>query len=417
MTRRAPGDGALFKRKDGYWVGGVELPPGPDGKRRQKKVVRRNRNDCLSAVREIKRELDAGVFTGKATTLGKWLDYWISDILPQRDVRPGTITYYRNGVRLYIQPTLGHRRLDKLTPAEIRDMYKDLRLRVSSHAALKADKTLRAALKAAVRDGLIQFSIMDRVDKPAHLPVKGESFDTVTAVRIITTAERTQGKMWAARWALGFVTGAREGEVLGLEWDRVDFKRGLIDVSWQLQRLQKSHGCDETCGKKRPSFCPQARWDLPATLEWRECEGSLVWTRPKTKAGTRVIPLIPQMADILKSVQEASTHNLVFHHPDGAAFAPDQDQKMWRKLLVDCRIPHLRQHSIRYSTATLLMEAGVDAHVIASILGHTDIAVTRGYQNVSTELARKAWENLSELLPTQNSVRLEGDAVNNLSSR
>ena len=399
MGRRTRGDGTLFKRADGYWVGGVDLPTGADGVRRQKRVVRKSRNDCLEAMRDIRRDLLAGNLPTRKITVEKWLNYWLGEILPAKNLRPSTIDYYEQAVRLYLIPSLGAKRMDRLLPAEIRDMYKHLRARISTHAPVKADKTLRVAFKAAVREGIINYSVMDRVDKPPHLPAAQSSFDVGTALRIIAAAEATQGPMWAARWATGFVTGAREGEVLGLEWDRVDFDKGFVDVSWQLQRLQKSHGCGGTCGLKRPSFCPQAHWDLPPSFQWRECEGSLVWTRPKTRAGTRVIPLIPQLADILMKVREESRHNLVFHHEDGSPFAPDQDQKMWRKLLAEAKIPHVRQHSIRHSTATLLLEAGVDAHVIAAILGHTDIAVTRGYQHVSTELARKAWDNLSQLLP------------------
>ena len=74
---------------------------------------------------------------------------------------------------------------------------------------------------------------------------------------------------------------------------------------------------------------------------------------------------------------------------------------MWRKLLVAAEVPHAPQHSIRHSTATLLMDAGVDVHVVQSVIGHTDIAVTRMYQHVSLELARKAWGNLGAVMPAQ----------------
>ena len=53
-TRRDKGSGALFKRADGYWVGGVQLPPGPDGKRRYKRIVRKNRNEAMAALRQLK---------------------------------------------------------------------------------------------------------------------------------------------------------------------------------------------------------------------------------------------------------------------------------------------------------------------------------------------------------------------------
>lgn len=406
MVRRSPGDGVLFKRQDGYWVGGIELPPGPDGKRRQKKIVRKNRNDVLKAIREVRAALAAGQLpTASTVTVGRWLDYWQSEILPHRDVRPTTMTSYRNTIRLYLIPRIGQVRLQRLTPVEIRNLYKEVRKAVSGRAAQKCDQVLRLAMKAAMRDGILGVNVMDRVDKPTHVADEQHSFPAATSMHIIATAVQTQGEMWGARWALGFVTGAREGEVLGLEWDRVDLDRGIMDVSWQLQRLQKIHGCGDPeddgypCGMKRPSYCPGAEWDLPPGLEWRPCQGTLVWTRPKTRAGTRLIPLIPQICDVLRKIHTPNRHNLVFVEADGRPFSPDRDQKQWRQLLKDCQLAHVRQHSIRHSTATLLMEAGWDSHVIQSVIGHTDVATTRAYQHVNLELARQAWSSLAAVMP------------------
>lgn len=406
MGRRTPGDGALYKRKDGYWVGGVELPPDAEGKRRQKRIVRKNRNDVLAAIRDIKRDMAAGVLPASGTiTVGKWLDYWQAEILPTRDVRPGTITSYRNTIRLYLTPRIGHLRMSRLNPVDIRNLYKEVRQAVSGRAAQKCDQVLRLAFKAAIRDGVLGVSVMDRVDKPTHVPKEGVSFPAATSMHIISTAVQTQGEVWGARWALGFVTGAREGEVLGLEWDRVDLDRGIMDVSWQLQRLPKAHGCGEPvdglypCQKQRPSYCPESRWELPPGLDWRPCKGTLVWTRPKTRAGTRLIPLIPEIREVLAGIRTPNPHGLVFVEPDGRPLAPDKDQKQWKQLLNDAGVPHAPQHSIRHSTATLLMEAKVDTHIVTSVIGHTDIATTRGYQHVNLELARQAWGHLSAMLP------------------
>lgn len=409
-TRRSPGDGALFKRKDGYWVGGIELPAGPDGKRRSKRIVRKDRNEVLAELRRIKAAAAAGqIAMTTSTTVGSWLDFWLTSILPHRNVRPGTTISYRNTIRLYLKPRVGGKRLDRFSPADVRELYTGLQRDVSTRAAGKADQVLRLALKAAVREGIIASSVMDRVDKPAHTPKPQQAFNARVSMHIIRTAVETQGKVWGARWALGFTTGARESEVLGLEWDRVHLDEQVIDLSWQLQRHQKEHGCGEPvdgaypCGKERMSFCPGAHWNFPPAMEWRECEGTMVWTRPKTKAGVRMLPLIPEMVPVLRELRDLTPnpHGLVFHHDDGSPFTQDQDQKMWRALLADSGLPHARQHTVRHSTATLLLDAGVDAHIIQSVIGHTDIATTRQYQHVDLELARRAWGNLGAILPTQ----------------
>lgn len=405
MARRGRGDGALFRRSDGYWVGAVELPPGPDGKRRTKRIVRKNRNECAEALRNLKKDIAAGLITGAPnTTVAKWIDYWQREILPTRDITVQTADSYRDHARLYVVPTLGKIRLDRLQPADVRRLYRHVTDTVSSRAAQKADQVLRLALDAAVRDGVIGVSVMDRVDKPRHTKQEAFAFDAATATRLLHVADQTQGTMWAGRWALGFLTGVRESELLGLEWDRVDDDR--LDISWQLLRLQKSHGCGKPvagkypCGKQRSSFCPQAHWQFPPGMRWRECVDTLVFTPPKTAAGRRVIPVIPAIKDILDTLRALpgpNPHNLVLHRPDGYPITQDEDQRMWRKLLKSAGHKHVRQHSVRHSTATLLLEAGVDVHVVQSVIGHADIAVTRGYQHVDLELARRGWANLDGL--------------------
>jgi integrase len=380
-------------------VGGVELPPGPNGKRRRKRVVRADRNECVAELRRLKREVEAGTVAGSpTTTVTAWLTNWSDKILPTKGLKPSTLYMYRSAIRLYLAPNLGTKRLAKLTPQDIRTMHATVTDTAGARSAQKADQVLRLAIKAAVREGIIATNVMDRVDKPTHRPKAAVAFDSRTAAHIIATAARVQGPIWAARWAMGFLTGARESEVLGLEWDRLDLDHGIVDISWQLTRQQMRHGCGGTCGMARSSYCPQAHWDLPAGLEWRHCTGTLVWTRPKTRAGQRLIPLVPALVAILRQLDQDNPHGLVFH--PGRPISQEVDQRQWKSLLVASGVPHAPQHTIRHSTATLLLEAGVDTHVVQSVIGHSDIAVTRQYMHVDMTLARKAWGHLENVMPT-----------------
>lgn len=409
--RRSPGDGSLFKRADGLWVGSVELPAGPDGKRRQKRVTAKNRNDAIGKLRKLQAAAAAGqIPTAPTTTVERWMGYWLSDILPFRDIKPRTVIDYEGLVRRQIIPYLGAKRLDRLAPADIRAMYNDLIERGNSRTAQKADQVLRLSIKAALREGVIGLNVMDKVDKPNHSKKEGVAFDLVTAKHIIDTAEKIQGPMWAARWAAGFLTGAREAELLGLEWDRVHFDRALLDISWQLQRQQRVHGCGDQvdgkypCGRLRPAWCPDSQWRFRGNF--RPCSGTLAWTRPKTVAGTRVIPLLPQLAEILLQIRdcEPNPHGLVFHLPDGRPISQEIDQRAWAQLLKDAGVAHAGQHSIRHSTATVLLDAGVDVRIIQAVIGHSDLAMTREYQHVNLEMARQAWGNLAALLPSEKST-------------
>lgn len=399
--RRSPGDGTVFKRaSDNLWVAGFTI----NGK--QHRATAKTRNAAIAKRNELKKKLDAGVKLGSGRMkLSKWLDHWLNIHKPNID--PRTYDSYAMTVRLYIKPNIGDKRLDKINPDDIRDMIAALQKQGSTRNAQKAYTVLRLALKAAVDDRALSWNPATVVGMPKHLKAEQQAFTAQVSRHILTTAIRQCDETWATRWATGFTTGQREGEVLGLTWNRVHLDTLRIDVSWQLQELNKQHGCGDPedgeypCGKVRVSRCPQSRWDFPIGFEHRVLERNLVLTRPKTKQGLRIIPILPGLATMLERLKHhdgPNPHNLVFHHPDGKPFTPSQDQKMWRALLQLAGLAHVNQHTMRRSTATLLMEEGVDAKVIAEILGHTDIVTTRGYQYVDLSVARAALEPLGQLL-------------------
>lgn len=409
----------MFQRADGYWVGGVEFPPAPDGKRRYKRIVRKDRNDAMQALRQLQADVAAGnIATTPDSTVAKWIEYWLANIQRSR-VKPSTFKTYAATARLYVVPHLGEKKISRLTAADVRGMLAALQTSTTRRGnqgtrnAQKAHQLLHKALEDAVREGIITRNVASIVDKPAHIKTKRGAFSFEVSTHIIKTAIGQGDDTWAARWMLGFTSGERECEVLGLTWDRVDLEAGEIDTSWQLQPHQKNHGCGDPvdgaypCGFKRVSFCPRAFWNFPPGFEFVPCEGTLIWTRPKSAAGIRRVPLTAGMLAalrVLKANDGRNPHGLVFHHPDGRPISQDQDQKKWKALLKSAGVEHVSQHVMRDSCATLLMESGVDGHIIQSILGHSDVITTHGYMHLDLSTARRAIGNLDVLTPVKTDI-------------
>ena len=128
--------------------------------------------------------------------------------------------------------------------------------------------------------------------------------------------------------------------------------------------------------------------------------------RPKTGRGRRIIPLVPWMTEALigwRHVAPASPYGLVWPRADGSPRRSSEDRAAWYELQDAAGVRsaagrryHL--HEARHRTATLLLEAGVDPQVVTEILGHSSIVTSRGYQHVSTDLARKALNAAAERL-------------------
>jgi integrase len=194
----------------------------------------------------------------------------------------------------------------------------------------------------------------------------------------------------------------------------VDFERMTIDLAWQLQQLPQRHGCGAAdvdgawpCGRKKSAYCPEREFDVDPGDVVKVCHRGVGWVRPKTTAGKRLVPIIDRLARKLQEHQVATAdqpnpHNLVWHHRDGRPVYHKDDHEAWQALLVGAGVreavgPTIDQHRTRNTTLTMLLDAGVDTHIINAAVGHSDVAMTRGYQRVDLTLARQAFEKLPEL--------------------
>lgn len=399
------------------WIAGYTVLI--DGRPVQKRVSSKTRNGAIAKRKELKKQLDAGIVPGAITTrLDKWLDHWLTTIKKPK-VDPTTYRYYELAVRLYVKPTLGHKRLDRLTTTDVRHMHATLQETKSTRIAQKAHQTLAVALQDAMAELELTRNVAALVGMPDHLSTPRHAYTPKQALHIMAVAETSCDEWWAARWKAGFLTGKRECELLGLTWDRVDLTEDLLDFSWQLQELTKVHRCGDPtpdpthpkgqrypCGKKRVSSCPQAAWDFRPGFEHKLCEGNLVWTRPKTKATEKInLPIVEPLHDVLEQLQAAdgpNPHNLVFHHPDGAPISQRQDQKAWKRLLRTAEVPHVGQHTLRRTTATLMRAAAVDEQTRMELFGHASTDVQRRYADPNLARHREAMGRLADILAPQN---------------
>jgi integrase len=401
--RRSKGDGGLFQRSDGMWIGRVELPPGPDLKRRRKTVSSMSFAEAAKKLKKLRADVDEGrIAATGSTTVAKWLERWLEEIHGPR-VRPTTKRDYATTIRLYINPHIGDKKLDKLTPAHVRQMNDAI---ASDRSAQKAHVVLQRALRDAVREGMIVRNVAEVADKPRYVSVQREPLTSEQAKQLLRVSERLRDPL-RSRWGAALLLGARQGELLGLQWSHVNLDAGLVDLEWQLQQLQQVHGCGNRhsdkswpCGRTRPGWCPDRKWDLPRGFQHKVLHRSLVLTRPKTKAGTRLVPTPAPLWALLEQHPRGDTnpHNLVWHHDDGRPFSPRDDHRNWKQALKAADLPEAPLHVARNTTATLLMEAGVPEHIRMEILGHVSIAAHRGYAYVDKSLARQAMTALDQLL-------------------
>lgn len=372
---RGKGEGSLFKDGRGYWTVRVELPS-HDGKRRQKVIRRKDKKAAMAEMSAIKKELDKlGDLPTSSLTLERWLRRWLDDILPHEKIRPSSIAAYRSTVDGWIIPILGRRKIDTLTADHVREMFKIIQstpksqklrgvkdlppgtVMVGPDTAIKAHAVLSLALKTAMRDGKATRNVCEMVNPPSKAKVAQGS---LTAAQARDLLNHLATRKDCALWSTYLLTGARRGEILGLEADRVS---DVLDLSWQLLRITDIKTAS-------------------ADYEYRHVRGNLYLTRPKSRSGARFVPLVEPLRSILALHMQGQTEGLVFTREDGTAWDPDTATDAWAKLLSDAGMPsNVVLHGARHTAVEMMDAAGVDWDTIKDIVGHSTTKMSLEYRS------------------------------------
>ncbi len=391
----------IFKDSRGYWAVAIELPAAPDGTRRKKFIRRKSKTDLVEALDEAQAEVRRnGDISTSSPTVSAWANYWLTEVAAETR-RPKTYTSYRSIIENHIIPVIGATRLDRLTPVHVRKVIAKMETSgLSSTYRRNAHGVMAAMFADAERDEKIRRNPVDLVIRPKKAVADLEVLSVDEAQRLLGTFQESPD---AFMWATFILTGARRGEVIGLEWDRV---HDDIDLSWQLQRLDYAHGCRGRCGEPRPSQCPKRRFDVPDGFEHRHLYGGLHLTRPKSRAGWRTIPLVDPLRSILETWRETAPANawgLAFTAEHGGRTTPidpDQATSMWNSTRDAAGIDRpVRLHDLRHTTVDILDAAGVDMDTIMDIVGHSTRAMSREYRSkANRERVRQAMLAMSARL-------------------
>jgi integrase len=395
--RRPHGTGSVYydEARD-RWVGSLEAGWTARGTRRRKRVVGKTEAIVRRKIREAMREAEAAEAptVGGKPTVRTWAEQWLANTV--HDVRPKTWATNRSAVRLWIIPTIGHRRLDQLGPADVRAVTRAILAAGRAPAtASRAQAVLEGMLRAAIIEGhqVPQRALM--VDGPAAGEHDRDAIPLPDALALLAAAATRPD---ASRWVAALLQGMRPAECMGLTWSCVDLDDGVIDVSWQMQSLPYNVPRDRSSGFR-----------IPVGYVVRQLDGGLHLVRPKTASGQRVVPLVPWMAAALRAWQQdgpRSPHDLVWPRLNGRPKTDRADREDWVQVNDAAQVARVdgtegRRYALyeaRHTTATLLREAGVDDETITRIMGHASILSTRAYLHTSSAKTRAALTDLASRL-------------------
>lgn len=398
-ARRPKGTGSLFQRSsDGMWIGRYAYED-EYGKPQRAQVSSKDQVLASNKLRDLIVEIHRGTYSPQQKmTIRNWLKYWLESIVKPH-VSPGSYRKHRAVINNQI---LGDDRAqidDKMrmppSPNVIRGNLKYVSERWSASTAISAYDVWKKSMKDAKAEKIIRFDPMESIRKPSPDEPTGTALSSDDARKVLLSAQES-GDPMATRWAAALLLGARQGELLGLEWDRVDLDKGIVELSWQLQPLDLKEGASKT---------DPDRFDVPPGCEVRPIVRRWAFIRPKTKR-PRMVPLPKPLLLILREYRKTAPHNdfgLVWASRTGQPIGSHDDLIAWYAALERAQVPKVRLHDARHTTATLLLEMGVEESIRMKIMGHSSVATQRGYAHVDLDVQRKALENLDGLLAVDDS--------------
>jgi integrase len=406
---RGKGEGSVYQRADGRWVGSLENGRDRKGRRRRRRVVRATRVEVVDALDRLRREAAGGVVPDTKRTLADYLDWWLVNVKAPR-LKPYSLRQYRAEMESYVIPQLGHFKLGRITPGHIQGWMTTMQgFGLKPRSVNNARKVLGNALRHAAALGLIA---QNPVAPIAGLPAgrAGKLDDTLTAAQADKVLAAVRGDRLEALAVLALRLGMRKGELLALRWSDVDLDGAVVHVRGTLQVRPYEHGCrdDAACAQQfhtakcRPrckghaNRCPQRRG------------GGLVIETPKTEGSERTVPLVAGTVEALRQhrarqaterlaadIWQDSDH--VFCQAHGAPLSPGWVLGWWHTLTESAGVGRRRFHMTRHTCATLLLDRGVPLEVVSAILGHSQLATTADiYAKVTDDAKRRALAKLDQ---------------------
>ena len=376
QRRRKHGEGSITERKDGRFQVSISLE---DGSR--KTIYRKNYKDAETALQKARNELNEGTLvTGPQQKLKEYLEYWLEDVHKAK-IRVSTYESYRIILNNHLIPALGNITIQKLTSQHLQSLYAKKRNEGLSQGRIRTiHAVIHRALEHAMRitPPLISRNVSESVDLPGQGKHEMHPLTPEQAQQLLGAAQEHD---LLALLTLALTTGMRKGELLGLQWE---------DINWTQSTLQIHRTASYITGR------------------------GIVVGEPKTKGSKRQIAL-PQVAiDVLKQHRTTQLENrlkagsswidqnLVFCDDKGDYIVSVTLNVHFSKLLKDIGLPHMRFHDLRHSAATLLLSMGVNVKIVQELLGHSNVSMTLNvYSHVLPSMQKEAMNKMDILFRKQ----------------
>ncbi len=377
--------GSVRQRTPGSWELRVHTGRDPLTGRKQymHRTVKGTKREAQAALARLVTEVSDGAHAPvREGTVGELLERWFDH--GEADWSPTVVRSYRSIIDRVLLPRFGMTPLRKVRAADIDAFYAELRkrggasgARLGAASVRRIHSVLRRALAQGVKWGLLAVNPAANASPPRE-PHREASVPTAQEVGRLIEAAHAVNLDLSCFLRLAAVTGARRGELCGLTWRDIDFRRRRLLIERSVVV-----GPDGALFEKQTKTHASRRISLDAgTVEL------LRFHRERSK----------QAAAAAEAILSDDTY--VFSH-DVANRTP------WRPDYVTLAFSRIRDqlglsvrlHDLRHFAATSMLVSGQDVRTVSGRLGHADAATTLGvYAHFLESADKDAADLMGEVL-------------------
>jgi len=368
MAKRGQNEGSIYKRSNGTWRAQISL----EGKRLS--FTAATRAECHDWLRRTMDLVDRGMtFSKSVYTIGEFLQEWIQ--AKKNSLRPRPARQYERIIHNDLIPEFGTTKLNQLQLNRFNRYYARLAAEGRGTRTIRLiHSILHSALEGAVQNGLISKNPCHGAILPRYTHKEMKIFNEEQVSIFLIAAESSRYRLI---YQLALTTGMRQGEILGLKWEDVDWIKSTIMVQRQAQVI---------IGK-----------------------GILI-TEPKTLASVRKITLGKSILEELQKhciLQEEikadrgklwRENNLIFSTGNGTPISHRNLSRDFYRIMNSTDLPRLRFHDLRHTAASLMINRGIPIVVVSRMLGHAKPSITLNiYAHCTSEYQYEAARVMEEI--------------------
>lgn len=381
-TKGAKGGGTIRQRPDGRWEARYTLGIDPGtGKQIQKSVYGKTQREVRQKLTAITAEIDSGMYQEPCKmTVNEWLDIWLKDY--QIGVKDSTAYLYERQAKLYLRPALGNISLETLKAHTVQRLYNSLSQEHDGQPALSAKtiKNIHGVLHKALQQAVLLNYIRYNPTTACVLPkIVKKEIHPLTDQQTAQLLNLLKGSKYEIPLTVDLFTGLREGELLGLMWDCVDFEKGTILVNKQLRRSQR--------------------------------KGGTYYFSPPKNNKSRCLTLAPSVIQLfrLQKLEQNSMrmeagdaweeHGLIFTNQTGGYLSYRTVYDCFKRIVRNIGAPATRFHDLRHTFAVASIKSGDDIKTVQENLGHATAAFTLDvYGHVTKQMKQDSAARMEQFI-------------------